>query len=266
MSAAGVVAEPERRSDVCEPTLLHLPGIEPPSSQRQHRPWPFGPYKMRVRTCEVCGVLYRPTYGDQRTCSRQCGVFLRWMAAGKPLSMPRLHGQHTDLNACAHCGRPIRPSLKYCPTCSHDGARAGTWIDGEKVCSDCGTPIDVYRGCGNLCSVCASDRRRERERTYRRESGMGNHRKRARHFNVPCEPVVKRRVFERDSYVCQDCGRKTSTRGGWLSPRYPTLDHIVPLSRGGAHVYANCRCVCRQCNIDKGNGASVRGDQLLLIG
>jgi hypothetical protein len=36
------------------------------------------PASARVgRTCEICGGQYRATYGEQRTCSRPCGVKLR---------------------------------------------------------------------------------------------------------------------------------------------------------------------------------------------
>jgi 5-methylcytosine-specific restriction endonuclease McrA len=28
----------------------------------------------------------------------------------------------------------------------------------------------------------------------------------------------------------------------------PTLDHIVPLSKGGSHTYDNLQCACFRCN------------------
>ena len=33
--------------------------------------------------------------------------------------------------------------------------------------------------------------------------------------------------------------------------RSPELDHIIPLSKGGAHTPENTQCVCRQCNSEK---------------
>jgi hypothetical protein len=33
--------------------------------------------RRRPRVCEVCGDSYRPTYGAQRTCGRECGVVMR---------------------------------------------------------------------------------------------------------------------------------------------------------------------------------------------
>lgn len=33
----------------------------------------------------------------------------------------------------------------------------------------------------------------------------------------------------------------------------PTLDHVVPLSRGGSHSYDNTVAACEPCNVVKGN-------------
>lgn len=37
------------------------------------------------------------------------------------------------------------------------------------------------------------------------------------------------------------------------SPRDATIDHFVPLSRGGPDEADNLRACCRKCNTDKGN-------------
>lgn len=53
-------------------------------------------------------------------------------------------------------------------------------------------------------------------------------------------------IYVRDSSRCQYCGR-----------RFPTselsLDHVVPLSRGGATSWENVVCACLPCNVRKGN-------------
>jgi 5-methylcytosine-specific restriction endonuclease McrA len=72
-------------------------------------------------------------------------------------------------------------------------------------------------------------------------------------------------VLIRDGYKCQLCGRKT--RPDYKNcnhPLYPTLDHIVPLSKGGEHSKKNTQCLCRQCNIEKNNSRA--GDQLRMFG
>ena len=57
-------------------------------------------------------------------------------------------------------------------------------------------------------------------------------------------PLVRRRlsrraVFYRDGFRCQYCGMKSKNL---------TLDHIVPRSRKGAHVWENVVSACTPCN------------------
>lgn len=219
-------------------------------------------------TCEMCGAQYRPTYTGQRTCSRECGRFLKWVNAGKPLSMPRLHGQHVhfvcyvDWRACSRCGRPFPadPSSSR-EFCSKPCARADRWhrvlaARPHRLCEECGAEMRDWNG-RRFCASCAAKRRLD--------SGK-NHRARARHYGVAYEPINKQRVFARDQWRCHICGRKTTLRCGWWAPRRATLDHLVPLSLGGAHVYSNVACACFECNSSKSAGVPPRGDQLRLLG
>ena len=68
------------------------------------------------------------------------------------------------------------------------------------------------------------------------------------------ENVDPTRVFVEQDWVCQICGTKTDPA---LRATYenlaPELDHIVPLSKGGEHSYANTQCACRECNLAKSN-------------
>ncbi len=50
-------------------------------------------------------------------------------------------------------------------------------------------------------------------------------------------------LIERDGYHCQECG----------SIENITIDHIVPLSRGGSDELNNLRLLCRSCNSRKGD-------------
>lgn len=87
--------------------------------------------------------------------------------------------------------------------------------------------------------------------------------RRARLKSAAVEDVRRREVYERDGGKC--ClrlvcsGRKRLPfDGGWH------LDHIVPLSHGGDHSYANVQVACPECNMAK--GAQPVGEQTRLIG
>lgn len=51
-------------------------------------------------------------------------------------------------------------------------------------------------------------------------------------------------IIERDGSTCYLCGKE-------LKPRQVTLDHVVPLSRGGSHTADNLRVCCLSCNRKK---------------
>ncbi len=57
-------------------------------------------------------------------------------------------------------------------------------------------------------------------------------------------PVNRREVLRRDNYTCQYCG----------SNKHLTLDHVMPLSRGGQHTWNNVVAACESCNQRKSDG------------
>ncbi len=52
--------------------------------------------------------------------------------------------------------------------------------------------------------------------------------------------LSRRAVFARDEHRCQYCGAFADS-----------IDHIMPRSRGGLHVWENVAAACRRCNLDK---------------
>ncbi|MBD2447815.1 HNH endonuclease [Nostoc sp. FACHB-152] len=57
-------------------------------------------------------------------------------------------------------------------------------------------------------------------------------------------PEVRKYVFQRDKYQCKSCG-KTSIETDL------TIDHIIPLARGGQNDISNLHTLCWICNQQK---------------
>ena len=55
-------------------------------------------------------------------------------------------------------------------------------------------------------------------------------------------PSLRIQVYEIDGWRCRLCG----------SGRDLTVDHIVPVSKGGGTVWWNLQTLCRSCNSKKG--------------
>jgi 5-methylcytosine-specific restriction endonuclease McrA len=60
-------------------------------------------------------------------------------------------------------------------------------------------------------------------------------------------------VFERDAWVCGICALPVDRSEKYPEPGSPSLDHIVPLSKGGPHTRANTRLAHLYCNMVRGN-------------
>lgn len=56
----------------------------------------------------------------------------------------------------------------------------------------------------------------------------------------------RQNVLRRDHYTCQYCGTRPGSKN-------LTIDHIVPISRGGSTSWLNCVTACTRCNTKKGN-------------
>lgn len=88
-------------------------------------------------------------------------------------------------------------------------------------------------------------------------------RRRARRRLAFVEHVDPDVVFGRDDWRCHLCGGRIDKR---LSGRHrwgPTIDHLVPISEGGEHSYANVAAAHRSCNSKRGVSGPA---QLALIG
>jgi 5-methylcytosine-specific restriction endonuclease McrA len=58
--------------------------------------------------------------------------------------------------------------------------------------------------------------------------------------------LTKHRLFARDRQVCAYCG-------GHFAELDLTVEHILPVSRGGRHEWTNVVTACRSCNTRKGS-------------
>ena len=78
--------------------------------------------------------------------------------------------------------------------------------------------------------------------------------KRARRKNAIIEKFPAMEIFERDKWVCQFCGKKVSKKIKWPDPLSPSLDHIIPISKGGSHERKNTQLAHLGCNMHASTG------------
>ena len=158
---------------------------------------------------------------------------------------------------CIQCGkvdvllnRPDRKHSLLCRGCSQKGSGNGNWRGGltalyssaiiEKTCPECGKMFSTAKSYKGFCSMECS--KRNYQRTYwrmyrpirRGREGIGKYK--VSDFML---------LVESAGGICPCC--KVS-----VPKQKFTVDHIVPLSRGGLNVIDNIQPLCLRCNMIKG--------------
>jgi len=205
-------------------------------------------YARRHRTflpCSVCGTVVerrqgaRYDHGGRTACSLPCKQYLRNGAWPSSLVPDRHPIRSTPVP-------PDHPS-RYKPRLARFSAgmciRCGAWFIRDRM------------ACDNLTSRCCSAVCNSRyHKSLRRVRKRGAYKAR----------VSARYIYERDGWRCQLCRKKVDRRKMVPHPMAPTLDHIVPLAKGGTHEPANVWTAHYLCNCRKSAGGG--GEQLMLFG
>ena len=113
-----------------------------------------------------------------------------------------------------------------------------------KFCA-CGAPI-------------ASNQKQCKECTRRRASRYMNVKKEKRRraaLTKESSQISVQTLYERDGGVCWICGKLCDMTADYNDNMYPSIDHVLPISKGGKDSWDNVRLAHRLCN-------SVRGDRV----
>lgn len=85
---------------------------------------------------------------------------------------------------------------------------------------------------------------RNADKETREKYAMTN---RAKKYKCPVIiPFTKREIVKRDGLKCYICSME-------LTFETATIDHFIPLSKGGFHCPSNAKIACLKCNQEKGS-------------
>ena len=123
-------------------------------------------------------------------------------------------------------------------------------------CRNCGKPFvkeGQSRFCSDKCRKSSSKAQR-----YRHDD------RRLRRMNASeCDNITLDALINRDGLNCWICGEPCDLEDSfWIDKtfyagnRYPSIDHVIPLAKGGTHTWDNVRVAHRICNSIKGDSVS----------
>jgi len=220
------------------------------------------------RTCSRPVVQYRTRRydGEMRYCQRSC----------QPRNKPPLAKAQWPPIRVGECSR-IPKGCRECLT----GLRLGLchthrnrkqvllamlsvrlrWLL-PRSCRECNAVFNAWSS-GWLCHTCRK----------RNAAASGRWQKIKRKHNMVDgdRGISPWKLYVRDGTICHICERMTDHPAvwkGWQShhswmPNAPTVDHIVPLAKGGSHVWDNVALAHWSCNSYKSDGIVTRAPVIL---
>lgn len=112
------------------------------------------------------------------------------------------------------------------------------------TCAECGKRFYLEFKQQRFCSEGCQFVEYRRLRDYRRLRG---HRRRSGVDDAPIDVLTRYGVYQRDGWTCYICQKPTARQYSAQNPLSPTLDHIVPLERGGQNIVRNVRLAHAGC-------------------
>ncbi|MBF8189116.1 HNH endonuclease [Nonomuraea sp. K274] len=225
----------------------------------------------KQKSCEVCGTDFTTYRLGYDACGQECGKVL----ASRRHPNPN-YGKPKTSRPCEGCGEDFIPNRETRPQkcCSREcgvkvrppRARKEPELKvieiNEVACAECGDPT-IYVGvpkkyCSDECSKTVHNRRALKRilnkyhsnPAYRDEVLARAHARRADKLGLGSAKVVLSHLIERDEKVCGICSALVVDTTG---PMKPSIDHIIPLSRGGEHSMTNVQLSHYRCNLSKNN-------------
>lgn len=216
-----------------------------------------GRTKKTMCICSGCGKEYMPRdRAYNKYCSRDCYFKKQTQKKERNDAIKNLIRTLANIHDCPACGVRYIGTGICCPACAKDYYKQRAKERqlqqqremGIKVyyneCKDCGrvfaTNKRLVKYCSTRCRKHGENRSRER-RTWKKLRANGYV-----DYSITLTKLVKR-----DKGICHICGSKVDIKADSNSGLYPSIDHIIPKSKGGTHTWDNVALAHRDCNSKK---------------
>lgn len=116
-------------------------------------------------------------------------------------------------------------------------------------CLWCGKRFETIIQAQVTCSSKCSHKRRNRMAWERKEGRLNE-------SNIVNKDITLEKLYQRDKGICHLCGGKCNfddiniTEEGYYitGKTYPSIDHVIPIAKGGKHSWNNVKIAHHRCN------------------
>lgn len=159
------------------------------------------------------------------------------------------------VHTCLQCKASFTSTHRKSTFCSSKCLNRYTDLNNPLRCSeaDCGRGVRAKGLCAMhwRCKARADGREAPEPWSERRKANY--HKRRAQKLGTQVEDIRPVDIYERDIWLCGLCLTPVDPDVSWPDPMSASLDHVLPLSKGGTHTYENVQLAHLTCNVSKGN-------------
>ena len=215
-----------------------------------------------MKICPVCSNQFEQGSG-RKYCGSKCRTrhfqlleIAKRAAKRKPSSYCIICGSKTTHRGRTYCSMVCRRK-------SHPPKKL-PWAPVEKTCKHCSLPFlpstasSLY--CRPYCqrrhnkdAILARGGRLNKGYTGWTEQRKSAHQKRSaiKRGASDADRIIAKEIYDRDQWRCGICSSQVDSTISYPDPMSASLDHIVPLSKGGQHIKSNVQCSHLRCNLKK---------------
>lgn len=203
-----------------------------------------GKHRGNKQECKQCSKTFYE-YKKRLFCSLECR---RSYETENKKSRPEYIPKPKQIKTCINCNKEYethQTESKYCSyECRYESSyrymveRKPTY---NIKCKECGKWFSTTNKGKKYCSVTCSDRFEYRKKeTIRRERIKQNGR-------IDWDISIER-LIHRDKGICYLCGEQVKTNLDPNHDYYPSIEHVIPVAKGGTHTWDNVKLAHRKCN------------------
>lgn len=222
----------------------------------------------QTKVCIVCGKEFITTRPQKMTCSEECKRInckekQRERSKRRERSPEEEHRKyiiHTYGSEEAHAAYLEKKQAQIAQTKAHREREQKERLAAnirEGKCVVCGKAFTTYNPAQKTCcSECG------KKLSYARSQ------KRIPKAQMIDKDITLEALYRRDSGVCYLCGGRCDwsdkdVKQNRVGKSYPSIDHIIPVSRGGLHAWNNVRLAHFGCNVEKADSLIPNAEKLI---
>lgn len=219
------------------------------------------PYKKK---CVICDNYFETFEDRRKCCSKECSDIYEFYRKRK-----------INKVQCTICGKEFITGRSDRKTCGNTECQKKLKAIRNKSYQKADKEIRKIRYIENLevrkCIICGKNfscHKKESTKTcstechliYKKAKRNTRSDRRLNPDNIVDHDITLKKLFSRDKGICQICGEICDwedfkiINGNFIAGNnYPSIDHIIPLSRNGNHSWENVQLSHFKCNWGKGN-------------